>query len=110
LSHEVCGVSILFTAFLSPSEIKTQETVLVAHNRNNAAYTKGIKEGWSILFFPEKISSPKQRGFNEYGIIILPGVVNRYELATYIPIEYQKQAKESSKPFCFTDMKLAFHE
>ncbi len=61
-------------AFIAPRELSEKETeMLKVFEQNDPDYVKGVKEGWSILFFSS----------GEY--VMLPGVVSKENIVSKIP-------------------------
>ena len=61
-------------AFIAPRELSEKETeMLKVFEQNDPDFVKGVKEGWSILFFSS----------GEY--VMLPGVVSKENIVSKIP-------------------------
>ena len=81
--------------YIDSKELSEEEKVKIKNYESNEAYMKGIREGWSILFY---------RYNDEY--LIVPGMMGREEIIKQIP-EYARNHDDGIE-YYFTDGTKAF--
>lgn len=81
--------------YIDPKELNEEEKEKIKNYESNEDYMKGIREGWSILFY---------RYNDEY--LIVPGMMSRDEIIKQIP-EYARNHDDGVE-YYFTDGTKAF--
>lgn len=104
---DLCSVDVsagapLLYVFITPATPSENTEKAIESCKAVPGFVKGIREGWSLLLYPE------HPDVGMYCYVLAPGVVDRFEMAKHIPQEIVAEAVKSGHPLHFTDGTTAF--